>query len=708
MKDDASLHVLSSLKVEPEMLFRFGLERARQGFARGTSRRRALKADEIPAWQAETRRKIVEMVGGFPERTPLGARVTGVLERRGYVVEKLVYESRPGFHVTANLYLPTSAPSPAPCCLFPCGHSAEGKAAEAYQLACISLALNGYAVLCYDPLGQGERSQYWDARRKRSRVGLCTPEHGMAGAQCVLLGTNLAQWRIWDGIRSIDYLTSRPEVDAGKLLVTGNSGGGTLTSYIAAVDPRVAIAAPGCYITTLEERFLSRLGADAEQNLLPQSAWGIDHVDYLAVMAPKPVIICAAKKDFFPIKGARWAHGELKRLYSKLGAAARPAKAESPFTHGFTQPLREAMVNFANKHFATGRPKWREPKIKIEREKDLLCTKTGQVATSLGSRTVFDFNLNLAAAAPELPTPPSERSALAGYREALRGRILKLLRLQLTSTRPAVRRAGMFERGPLRVERLAVTSERGILVPGLLYRTPGERSAVTVVLACDGGKAEVAKRRGLAERLARTGLDVFAVDVRGIGETRSVAKGWSHRGDEWIEHDLAFQSWMYDYPLIAGRALDLIRSCEAVARLRGARVLLVADGVRTATPALFAAALGASVAGCVARGPLASYRQLTQTEIWSLPLAVMIPGVMGSFDLGDVAGLAAPKQLAIAGAVGADGKTLSAARARKLGLGRAEGLYKAARARRALAISGPASAAAFEKLILRAATGLAK
>jgi len=717
MKDDASLEVLGALDVEEEMLFRFGLERARQGFARGTSRRRALSADEIPAWQAETRRRIVEMIGGFPERTPLGARVTGVLERKGYVVEKLVYESRPGFHVTANLYLPTDAPSPAPCCLFPCGHSAEGKAAAFYQTACIALVMNGYVVLCYDPLGQGERSQYWDARRKRSRVGLCTPEHGMAGAQCVLLGTNLAQWRIWDGIRSIDYLTSRPEVDPARLLVTGNSGGGTLTSYISAVEPRVAIAAPGCYVTTLEERFLSRLGADAEQNLLPQSAWGIDHVDYLAIMAPKPVIICAAKKDFFPIKGARWTFGELKDLYAKLGARGAVAKAESPFTHGFTQPLREAMVNFANRHFGTGRPKWREPKIKPERERDLLCTRTGQVATSFGSRTVFQFNRDLAAATPGLPSPPRERSALAGYREALRRRVLKVLRLELPSTRPRVRRAGMFKRGALHVERLAVEPERGILVPGLLFRAPGETPSGTVVLACDGGKAEIAKPRGAAERLARAGLEVFAIDVRGIGETRSKARGWSHRNYEYVEHDLAFQSWMYDYPIMAGWTLDLVRSCEAMARMRGPAqggggegtgVLLAADGVRTATAAIFAAALSKHVAGAVVRGALASYRDVMETEIWRLPLAVLIPEVLGAFDVGDVAGLAAPKPLTVAGAVGADGKPLSAERAKKLGLDRAEAQYRSAKARRALSVSGAVSAAAFEKRIAREARGLGR
>ena len=689
MKEDLpALDVLGSLGLPDEMLFRAQLAAARAGFARMTRRRRALRRDEIPGWQAEIRRAMAFMVGGFPERTPLNARVTGALVRRGYVVEKLVYESRPGFHVTAVLYLPTTSRAPAPGVLFPCGHSAGGKADPTYQTACIAFALSGYAVLCYDPLGQGERSQYWDARRRRSRVGICCPEHGMCGAQCVLLGTNLAQWRIWDGMRSLDYLASRPEVDPQRILVTGNSGGGTLTTYIAATDERVALAAPGCYITTLEERFRTRLGADAEQNLLPQASLGIDHADMLAVMAPKPVIILAAKKDFFPIAGARWTYGELKSLYRRLGAGNNLRLVEAPGGHGFSKPLREAVVNFANGQFGVDRPKWREPEIEPEPPRNLNCTATGQVATSLDSRTVFSFNLDL------LQASGGGRRRKA---PALKPRrVAELLRLRVPAAAPRVRRAGVMTRSALTIERLAIESEPGILVPALRFRpAAGKSSPCVVVLASDEGKSRVGRPRGLAESLARRGIEVLAVDIRGIGETRSKSRGW---GDgSYMEHDLAYTSWMIDRPLMGGWTLDLISACRVAqgGRVRGRRVILAADGVRCATAAVFAGALSEVPAAVVAAGALASFRDVVATEIWDVPVAVFIPGVIGAFNIGDIAGLIAPRPLALLGATGPDGRAMRPGFALKAGF-----------SRDALRIGGAAKAA-FGRTILRLAEELA-
>src|SRR5947208_1261619 len=133
----------------------------------------------------------------------------------------------------------------------PCGHSTNGKAAAAYQILHINLAKRGFVVLTYDPVGQGERSQFWDAARGRSRFNLTCGEHAVLGNPLYLLGTSLARYRIVDGMRGLDYLAARPEVDPRRLGCVGNSGGGPLTAYIAALDPRVLAAVPCCYITTL-------------------------------------------------------------------------------------------------------------------------------------------------------------------------------------------------------------------------------------------------------------------------------------------------------------------------------------------------------------------------------------------------------------------------------------------------------------------------
>src|SRR4051794_9676120 len=210
------LHVLKSGGAETpprKQLYAFLQNEAGKLF---DARRKAVAALKTPGdvkrRQAQLRAAFIEALGGFPKKTPLNARTVGRLKGDGFRVEKVVYESRPRHHVTAALYLPEGA-GPFPGVLLPCGHSANGKEAEAYQRACILLAKNGFVVLCYDPIGQGERSQILDAKGKPAVAG-STSEHTMVGVGALLVGESTATYRIWDGIRSLDYLASRPEVDA--------------------------------------------------------------------------------------------------------------------------------------------------------------------------------------------------------------------------------------------------------------------------------------------------------------------------------------------------------------------------------------------------------------------------------------------------------------------------------------------------------------
>src|SRR5262249_25160504 len=152
-------------------------------------------------------------------------------------------------------------------------------------------------------------------------------EHAVLGNPLYLLGTSLARYRIWDGIRGLDYLASLPEVDARKLGCAGNSGGGTLTAYIAALDARVVAAAICCYITTLPRAMGNRIptdpDADPEQDIFGFVSEGIDHSGLLALRAPRPTLIGSAKLDFFPIEGARESFAEAKILFEAAGAAER-------------------------------------------------------------------------------------------------------------------------------------------------------------------------------------------------------------------------------------------------------------------------------------------------------------------------------------------------------------------------------------------------
>lgn len=276
---------------------------------------------EFKAWSDANRQKFLDLIGGLPHvRTPLNARVVGEVVRDGYVVRKVIFESLPEFYVTANLYVPTLGKAPYPAILSPCGHSENGKAYEVYQHLYIGLVKRGYVVLTYDPQGQGERIQYWDFLSHRRQFDF--NQHGMAGIQEYLLGQNLARYFIWDGMRALDYLASLPEVDAARIGVTGSSGGGTLTTYITMLDPRVKVASIVTFITSIPKKIENRINdaeSDPEQDIAGLLAAGIDHPEYLGMIAPRPVQIGSAMRDFFPIEGTRKTFGEAQQIYKTLG-----------------------------------------------------------------------------------------------------------------------------------------------------------------------------------------------------------------------------------------------------------------------------------------------------------------------------------------------------------------------------------------------------
>ena len=196
---------------------------------------------------ADPRARMAEEIGGLPtEKTPLNARVTGGFERDSYRVEHVVFESLPGFVVTANLYIPKLGTAPFPAVLGTAGHSNAGKAEPTYQIAWISLARRGYVVLAYDPPGQGERID-------PASPGPGVAEHIDHGLRSLLIGEAYARYEIWDGIRAFDYLLTRPKWMRKRIAVAGDSGGGTQAAYMAVFEPRLAAAVVSCYITRWKE-----------------------------------------------------------------------------------------------------------------------------------------------------------------------------------------------------------------------------------------------------------------------------------------------------------------------------------------------------------------------------------------------------------------------------------------------------------------------
>jgi len=331
--------------------------------------------------QDELRQKLLEMIGGLPvAKTDLHPVIVGKISMDGYSIEKLVFQSLPGLYVTALVYVPNDHASKHPAVLVPAGHAADGK--FHYQALCQRLVVRGYVVISWDPIGQGERSQFWDQKAQKSRYNLICGEHAVMGNLAYLAGANLARWEIWDGIRAVDYLLTRPEVDGERISITGTSGGGTQTALIAALDPRIKLAVPSCYITALPMRMSNRIFADPdsdpEQDLFGMISNGVDHPGLVLLMYPRPVMVAAAVLDFVPIEGTRKTYRELQKLYARFGHGDRIALVEGYHSHQYSPENQQAALDFLDR-FNQMPVRSGLPPVKELDNESLRCTRTGQV-----------------------------------------------------------------------------------------------------------------------------------------------------------------------------------------------------------------------------------------------------------------------------------------------------------------------------------------
>jgi dienelactone hydrolase len=611
-----------------QMLTRYLKQQVAAALERRRTAYEELKTPEqLTAYQERMRQTFIEHLGGFPERTPLNARMVGTLTGDRYRLEKIIYESQPGHHITAVLYLPTSTEPPFPVVVMPCGHSRNGKVEN--QTAGIFLAQNGFACLCYDPIGQGERFQLLSADGK-PQLG-STTEHTLLGAGSIPLGRGTATYRIWDGMRSIDYVASRKDIDPKKIGVTGCSGGGTLTSYLMALDDRVACAAPSCYITSFR-RLLDTLGPqDAEQNIHGQLAFGMDHADYLMLRAPKPTLILASTHDFFDIQGTWDTFREAKRFYTRMGLSERVALVETDAKHGYPKPQREAMVRWMRRWLVHKDEVVTEGEIVRRPEADFLCTPRGQVMLLEGERSVADLNVELNAR-----MEAGRRKRWEGDRSAALAEVRRLAGIRTLSELPRARAlpAGVSERQGYRIDKLILETEPGIRLPALLFK-PAKPNGRRCLYLHGEGKQVDAQPGGPIDRLVQRGDSVLAVDLRGVGELGPT--GESLWGGNWYDF---FTSYLLGRSMLGMRTEDVLACARYLSEMEGSgqtfRVDLVASGV-AGPPALHAAALESQLFDTVklARS-LASWSDLVRHPFAPGQLVNTVHGALRAYDLPDL------------------------------------------------------------------------
>jgi cephalosporin-C deacetylase-like acetyl esterase len=562
-------------------------------------------------WQQERREFFRRQIGAFPERTPLKARVTGRLQGDGYRIEKVMFESRLRHTVTGNLYLPETT-GPHPAILIPCGHSHNGKASGQYQRAAILFAQNGMAALCYDPVGQGERYQVIDRAGGNSHFAdmpyklavphpavrhLCTTEHTLMGAGSILLGENIAQYRIWDGMRAIDYLQSRADIQADKIGCTGNSGGGTLTSYLMALDDRIAAASPGSYLTTFAKLIEVKGPQDAEQNIFGQIAFGMGASDYLIMRAPVPILICASTRDStFHIAGARKVFEEANRFYSHLGYPERVALNEADVPHGYYIQHREAVARWMHR-WLVGRDKviWEKPRSEWPEEvtdtflrslseavwtqEQLQCSPRGQVMLMKGERSVFEINSDKADALAKTRRRKWSESSPAGKRRIIRETIGSQAAIPVRfETSDSTR-----EEESCVITRIRMQRTNQITLEARVYVPTGKITQHTLLLH-DRGMAE----EELPLALVKLGHRVVSAELSGIGLTDVPAnkRTWAY-GRFGLDNQEILTAYLMGDSFVRMRTDDALSWARY---FNDAQVNLIGVG-EAAIPALHAAAL---------------------------------------------------------------------------------------------------------------------
>jgi cephalosporin-C deacetylase-like acetyl esterase len=540
------------------------------------------------------RRKLLALIGGLPARpSSIETKQFGTLSGSGFRIEKLAYESLPGFWVTANLYLPANGNGPFPAVLLAPGHEATGKQSQ-YSWG-VNFARNGIMALAIDPLGQGERLQYFDPERKASTIGGSTGEHGEANIPAMLIGENIARYFINDSMRGIDYLVGRKDVDANRIGAFGCSGGGTSTAYLAALDDRLKAVGVACYITSFQELLPSATGAqEAEQSIPYFIEQGLDFGDWVEAFAPKPYAIISTTNDMFPFEGARHTYDEAKRIFGIYGAEDQLQWITGPGGHGNLGPISPAILGFFLHHlkgapagdaaFTAERP---------QRPEDLIVTPTGQVSTSIAGETIASI---IRAHAPDLapkPATPQDIRLLTG-----------------------------------------AAAVPGSNIPG----SDGRKSAILILDSPEHAAPEL-------DRLSKSGWVAIALQPTPAPPGTEGLKS-PYLGSFNL---LSLRAFLVGKTIVGMQIDDAIRAMDSLAArpdVDPSKIAIYGNGP-LGIVALHAAALDSRIRSVIIENTLASYRMVLDQTLHRNISEVMIPAVLRKYDVGNLVQAISPRPVTI-------------------------------------------------------------
>lgn len=593
--------------------------------------------------QEKVRETFNRIVGPFPEKTPLNPKITGVLKKDGYRIEKIIYESMPGFHVTACMFIPNGIRGKRPVVIHVSGHTVLSFREPVYQTFIHNLVKKGFIVFAIEPIGQGERDQYFDPLKNKSVIGQGVNTHTYVGDQCFISGSSLAKYFAWDIIRGVDYLETRKEVDMNNIGIAGRSGGGTQSAYGAAFDDRIKAAAPEAFITS-QRRLLELPGLqDAESNLYQAAMNRIEHADFIEVRAPKPMMIVTTTRDYFNIQGARETCEEAVKAYKAFGKPENLILVEDDHIHGSTKKNREAVYGFFQKFLGLpGNPD--EEEVEILTPEELQVTPTGQVLTSFDGETVFTINRNetkklldnIENSRKDIETHlniviPKARE-ISGYIEPVHEGETVFL--------------GRYNRTGYNVEMYVLEGEGRCFIPLLVFVPDRSQKSGSIIYLHPEGKIAAMNSGTDIEQLVMKGFIVAAPDLSGTGETKNTAGRYP---DVPYNHPVEYGAMLSGRSLVGIRAGDIIRTAEFLKKTYPAdsREIFAVATAEMGPVLLHAASFSDQIRNIILlRTPL-SYQSVVMNQYYKVHFSCTVPGALKAYDLPDLIACIAPRKIAI-------------------------------------------------------------
>ena len=610
--------------------------------------------NSLTDWQKRQewlRTTLQDVVGPFPQKTPLNAKITRTIKKVGFRVEHIIYESQPGFFVTSSMFLPDGLKGKSPVVIYCSGHSDNGY--RAYQTQILNLVKKGFIVFAFDPVDQGERLEYWDPETNKPKAGGSDAWHSYSGAQALITGSSQIMYMMWDGIRAVDYVLTRKEVDPARIGITGRSGGGTQSAWIAALDERIYAAAPESYITNFTGLFRGPGPQDAEQEPINGIVRGIDLADLLLVRAPKPTLIIATTGDYFGIQGFRESAKEARKIYMAYDREADFDTAEDILPrHGATPKNREAMYSFFQK--ALNNPGTsKEEKIEPLSPEELQVTATGQVYTSLKGETIY--SLNRKEAEKLVSKLNGSRNDLSSHLAEVLPSAKKLTGYQEPGVIGEPVFTGRIQREGYMIDKYFVKGEGDYIIPYLLMK-PDKPNNKALIYIHPSGKSAEASVGGEIEWFVSNGFTVLAPDMIGVGE---MGPG-DFRGDSYIDGvslNVWFCSMLIGRSIVGIRAGDVVRLTRLLKTNSGISEVYGVARKEMAPVLLHAAAFDSGITRIALIEPYSSYRSIVMNRFY-IPAFIhsAVPGSLKAYDLPDLAATLAPRKLLMAGVTDGYGK----------------------------------------------------